>query len=123
MGDKGGRPRKYKTVEAFDDAVDVYVALCRADDTPVTWTGLALALGFSSREAIDEYQNYDGFSDSVKRAKLIVQNAYEMRLAGNSPTGAIFALKNFGWRDNQSLDLTTNGKDLKPTVIQLVALE
>lgn len=100
---KGGRPRKYKTVEAFDDAVNVYVALCKADNAPITWTGLALALGFATREAIDEYLNYDGFSDSVKRAKLIVQNAYEMRLAGPTPTGAIFALKNFGWHDKQEV--------------------
>lgn len=65
---------------------------------------MALALGFTSRGALDEYAHYDGFSHSVKRAKTYVELAYEKRLAGNAPTGAIFALKNMGWSDKQEIE-------------------
>lgn len=107
-----GRPRKYETPEAFDAAVDKYVSRCEFNQQPVTWTGMALALGFADRSGIDEYQKYEGFSYSVKRAKSFVALSYEQRLSGNAPTGAIFALKNMGWSDkldvNQSGDVTLN---------------
>ena len=31
---------------------------------------------------------------------------YEKALQGRSPTGAIFALKNFGWTDKQDVELS-----------------
>ncbi len=116
--DKGGRPRKYKTPEELNDKVDEYVAVCKAEEEPITWTGMALHLGFYGRQEMDNYQNYDGFSDTVKRAKAIVQNAYEKRLAGNSPTGAIFALKNMGWSDKHETAIT--GGDGGPLQVQEV---
>ena len=100
----GGRPRKYKTPEEFSARVDEYVQHCTDNDEPITWTGVALFLGFSSRQSIDEYLNYDGFSYPVKRAKLIVENSYEKRLSGNACTGAIFALKNMEWSDRQEVE-------------------
>ena len=96
---QGGRPRTYSTPEEFDSKVDEYVNDCTDKEEPLTWTGLALYLGFSSRKSIDEYQKYDGFSHSVKRAKLLIENSYEKRLYSTCVTGPIFALKNFGWRD------------------------
>lgn len=104
----GGRPRKYKTPEEFDEAVEAYVKFCKENpkEEIITWTGLALHLGFSSRQSIDEYGNYPGFSDSVRRAKLIVENAYEKRVNGNNATGPIFVLKNMGWADRQEVHTT-----------------
>ncbi len=110
---KGGRPRIYDTPQEFDAKVEDYQEYCKENKEPVTWTGLALFLGFSSRQSIDEYLKYDGFSDSVKRAKTFVEWSYEKRLAGdNSPTGAIFALKNFGWKDKTETDITSGGQKL-----------
>jgi len=109
-----GRPRLYESPEDFDAMVRMYQAHCLAEKEPVTWTGLALFLGFSSRQAIDEYQKYEGFSDSVKKAKTFVEYEYEKRLAGNSPTGAIFALKNFGWADRQELAHTSPDGSMTP---------
>jgi hypothetical protein len=97
-----GRPRLFETPEQFDAKVEEYQTFCEVKEYPVTWTGLALYLGFSSRQSIDEYLNYDGFSDSVKRAKAFVEWHYEMKLHGSSPTGSIFALKNFGWSDKSA---------------------
>lgn len=101
-----GRPRIIETPDEFDRLVDEYVAKCETDDEPVTFTGMALHLGFSARSSFYEYQNYDGFSDSVKRARAMVEMEYEKRLSGNSPTGAIFALKNHGWSDKQQHELS-----------------
>jgi len=98
----GGRPRKISDSSEFDRLTDEYIERCRENSAPITWTGLALYLGFSSRQAIDEYASYEGFSDSVKRAKLLVENAYETRLYTSSPAGPIFALKNMGWSDKLS---------------------
>ena len=109
-----GRPRLYQSPEDFDTKVVEYHEYCKEVGEPVTWTGLALYLGFSSRQSIDEYQKYEGFSDSVKRAKSLVEWHYEMRLCGSSPTGAIFALKNFGWVDKQEVDHRSGDGSMTP---------
>lgn len=110
-----GRPRKYDSPEQFNKVVDQYLDWVVDEGKHITWTGMALYMGFSSRQSIDEYQKYDGFSDSVKRAKAIVEQAYEDGLvSGGIPAaGAIFALKNFNWRDKQELDVT-NRDDVTP---------
>lgn len=102
-----GRPRLFETPEQFETKVYEYQKHCKDTDEPVTWTGLALFLGFSSRQSIDEYANYEGFSDSVKKAKTFVEYHYELRLNGDRPTGAIFALKNMGWADKTEVHQTT----------------
>lgn len=95
----GGRPRKISSPEEFDKKVDDYVQDCQVAEKPLTLTGLILALGLSSRQSLDEYLAYEGFPDSVKRAKLLIENQYEQGLHSCASTGSIFALKNFGWRD------------------------
>lgn len=107
-----GRPRKIESPERMDELVSEYESKCFADEKAVTLTGLIRHLGLSSRQSLDEYSKYEGFSDSVKRAKLLVEQSYEERLSGNAPTGAIFALKNMGWRDKQDHEVT--GKDGGP---------
>jgi len=99
-----GRPRIISSPEEFDELVDSYVAEKTSEEKPLTLTGMILALGLSSRQSLDEYLARDEFSDSVKRAKLIIENQYEERLAGNNAAGPIFALKNFGWKDKQEID-------------------
>lgn len=99
-----GRPRKFSTPEEFDALVDLYILSCQDPEKPkaITLTGMVLALGFSSKDTLYEYQKIPEFTDSVKRARLLVEQEYENRLilAGN-PSAHIFALKNFGWTDKQ----------------------
>lgn len=109
------RPRHYKSPEEFDAMVDKYVAERAALEKPMSWTGLALYLGFCSRAAIDEYQDYEGFSYSVKRAKTLIENFYEEKLMDGGGAGAIFALKNFKWRDKFEEDIN---RQLPPIIIQ-----
>lgn len=102
--DVGGRPRLFDTPEKFESKVYEYQQHCVESKEPVTWTGLALFMGFSSRQSINEYKGYSGFSDAVKKAQTFVEYHYELRLNGERPTGAIFALKNMGWSDKQEIE-------------------
>ena len=94
----GGRPRKYQTVEELQKAIDFYFNT----DDHYTVTGLALSLGFTSRQALIVNEGYSPeFFDALKTAKLKVENFYEKHLTANNATGSIFALKNFRWQDKQ----------------------
>ena len=104
----GGRPRKIESPEEMDRLVDEYVGECIGDEKPITLLGMILHLGLNSRQSLDEYMSYDGFSDSVKRAKAIVEHEYEIRLIEGGGAGAIFALKNFGWKDKQEIEHTVD---------------
>ena len=111
-----GRPLKFETPEDLQAAINKYFASCCDAEgkfiKPVTITGLALALD-TSRETLCEYGERPEFVDTVKRAKLRVEQFAEEQLyLLKNATGAIFALKNFGWKDSQSRELT--GKDGGP---------
>jgi len=104
----GGRPLKFKTVEELQAKIDSYFK-DRVDESgtaikPVTITGLALHLD-TSRETLMDYQERDEFSDAIKRAKLRIENYYEENLMTGKPTGPIFALKNFGWKDHSTVHI------------------
>lgn len=98
------RRRIIKNAKQFNQRAEAYFAECEANGSPILLTGLILALGLSSRQSLDRYADIEEFSDPVKRAKLRVEQEYERRLLSTSPTGAIFALKNFGWRDQQNVE-------------------
>ncbi len=97
----GGRPPKWTDPIAFDKEVEAYFV---PENVPHTWTGLALHLGFSSRDSLNDYKKKDGFSDPIKKALLRIEKNYENGLFGKNPAGSIFALKNFGWRDKQEVE-------------------
>ena len=95
-----GRPRTLNSPEEMNALINSYVEQQIEDNQPLLLTGMILHLGLSSRESFDEYKKYSPeYSDSVKRAKLLIESGYERRLHGTTPTGSIFALKNFGWFD------------------------
>ena len=95
-----GRPPMWDNAEAFAEAVDKYFD---GNESP-TWTGLALHLGFESRKSLHDYSLKPEFSYSVKKALLRIENEYEKNISSKNPTGAIFALKNFGWKDKQEIE-------------------
>jgi hypothetical protein len=101
----GGRPRIIETPEELDIRVAAYLEQRSRDKEPVTLTGLILTLGLSSRESFERYGERPEFSDAVKRARLAVEADYERRLDRDRPTGSIFALKNMGWSDQQTLNV------------------
>ncbi len=99
-----GRPRIIESPEEFKRLLGLYLEECKEKSHKPTLTGMIFALGLSSRQSLDEYLNYDGFEDCVKRAKLLIESEYEQRLYATGSTGAIFALKNFGWKDEQGIN-------------------
>ena len=102
-----GRPRIIETPEEFDALLEAYLERVLDPETyePITLTGLVLSLGFSSKQSLYEYGQRDGFTDSVKRARLVVEHSYELNLRGQNAAGVIFALKNMDWSDKQQLDI------------------
>lgn len=104
LGNNGGRPRKYETPQELESRITEYFETIDPDKGNYpTVTGLALFLGFSSREGLQEYKTRDEFSDIMKRALMVVESHYENRLNSGAPTGAIFALKNMNWKDTTDL--------------------
>lgn len=133
-----GRPPKYKSVAEIEKMIDKYFIECQGEfirdkdgniltdkhgnlvkygEKPPTVTGLALALGFNSRQALLNYQGRKEFNDTITRAKAYVERYAEERLFDkDGANGAKFSLANNfdGWKEKQSIeadvknDLTIN---------------
>lgn len=124
-GASRGAPRKYKSVKAMEKAIDAYFESCegeplmdangnpvrdkngvpiRINTHPPTVTGLALALGFTGRQALIDYQGRPEFTDTVTRAKARCEAYAEERLYDrDGANGAKFSLGcNFGWNAGES---------------------
>lgn len=128
-----GRPRIWSSPEDMQRAVDRYLIACKGhpltdrdgdvitdkygipviiDSEPLTITGLALALGFRSRQSLLNYAameiaGEDGeaerpYLDTIARAKAEVERYAEVRLYDkDGVTGAKFNLANnfAGWKE------------------------
>ncbi len=128
---KTGCPPKYATVEEMQTVIDQYFEDCKGkpiigDDgmpildkfgqpfiihqRPPTVTGLALALGFTSRQALLNYQAKAAFVDTVTRAKARCEEYAESRLYDrDGANGAKFSLGcNFGWREVTETKISTD---------------
>jgi hypothetical protein len=68
-----------------------------------TITGLCFYLGFESRQSFYDLEKRPQFSYTIKKARLLIEREYEEQLQAGNPTGAIFALKNFDWKDKQEV--------------------
>lgn len=125
---KVGRPPMYNTAKEMQKAIDQYFKDCNGkiatlDDgevlrdkygipimievRPPTITGLALALGFNSRQALLNYQEKDEFHDTITRAKAKVEQYAEERLFDkDGANGAKFSLANnfTGWKEKKEIE-------------------
>jgi hypothetical protein len=114
-----GRPPKFDSVEALQEAINDYflngitkrkVVVGKGENKRVeeievpTITGLIYYVGFESRSSFYELEKRDEFSYTVKRARLFIEKEYEEQLSVGNTIGAIFALKNFGWIDKQEVN-------------------
>ena len=114
-----GRPRKYKSVEEMQKAIDNYFMQCDTEELPYTVAGLALALGFEDRCSLLDYMQYTDeddikFCHTIKRAKTKIESnvVQNMLLGKYNPTGSIFSLKNnFNYKDKQEVE-TSGGQTL-----------
>ena len=110
------KARNFTNVDEFDLAVDEFFEYCYSTfgtkgviSKWPTLHGLFLWLGFYDQRSWEKFlQSEEGakYEDSMARARAMVADCYEQRLHGTQPTGAIFALKNMGWADNQRRELS-----------------
>ena len=131
---KIGRPPVFKSKEEMQKKIDEYFNECEGkpliDDEgeiikdkygepvmkgkkPLTITGLALALGFNSRQSLLNYQEKDEFMDTIMRAKAKVEQYAEERLYDkDGANGAKFSLANNfdGWREKQQIEADVNSE-------------
>lgn len=104
-----GRPLKFQSVEELEDKINEYFSVTPFEEHTIT--GLALHLD-TTRELLCDYELKDEFSDTIRRSKMMIENAYEKRLIKRGNAGDIFALKNFGWKDKTEQDITSAGKPI-----------
>jgi len=97
---KVGRPRKYETVRALTMAINKYLANTEAPNK----AGLAFALGFVAKDALNYYRELPEFSDLVNMTFLYIEQFWTERLLYPQSTGATFWLKNnAGYVDKQEI--------------------
>ena len=116
---KVGRAPKYKTPEELQRKINEYfekgIAVRKVivgpannrtvEEIPIpTICGLVLYLGFCDRQSFYDLEKLPDFSYTIKKARLSIEEIYEALLHGSTPTGAIFALKNFDWKDKQDIE-------------------
>lgn len=125
---KVGRPPMYNSAEEIQAKIDEYFESCKGEILynsegeplmdkngnvirvgvrPLTITGLALALGFTSRRALLNYQDKDEFVHTITRAKAKVEQYAEERLFDkDGANGAKFSLANNfeGWKEKREID-------------------
>ena len=123
-----GKPPRYKNAEEIQGLIDEYFKECegipytdengqplttekgaivyKTPPKPPTVTGLALALGFTTRQALLNYQGKEQFVDTISRAKTVIEEYAERRLFDRDGcNGAKFSLANNfkGWSEKQEI--------------------
>lgn len=116
-----GRPPIFENSQELIDAIDDYfkngvklrqVVVGKAPKQQVlnipvpTITGLCYHIGFESRQSFYDYEEKPEFSYTVKRARLFIEKEYEEQLSIGNTVGAIFALKNMGWKDKTETEFS-----------------
>lgn len=117
-----GRPRLFTDAETFAQAASDYFVQCAETGKMPTLAGLSLSMGFDDRESFSNYANYgEEYSRTVKRARLMIEDDRNQRLANPACTGVIFDLKNnHGWKDKTEQELTgANGGPVRVDVNSL----
>lgn len=136
MSNPYGNKPKYTSVDQIVGLIDQYFKDCEGEPLtdengatvydkngypiilnrrPPTVTGLALALGFSCRLSLLNYQGKAEFRDVITRAKSRVEQYTEERLFDKDGSGgARFSLQNNfkGWREEQTTDADGNQKEV-----------
>lgn len=127
-----GRPPRYESVGEMKELIEAYFKECdgvpyRDEDgnvltdkygnpiftkqRPYTITGLALALGFTTRQGLLNYEGKEEFVDTIKEAKAKVEQYAEERLYDrDGVNGAKFSLANNfkNWSEKQQIEASVD---------------
>ncbi len=108
---KAGQPRAYNNGEELLQVVEDYFFDCEEKRRMPTKAGMALRLRIH-RDTLNSYEKQEIYSDGIKTAYLMLEDAWNQRLASANATGAIFYHKNlFGYMD--AFDHTSGGKPIQ----------
>lgn len=101
------REARFDDAESLEAAVDAYFRDCEVHGKKATVPGLALALGFASKQSLYDYRDLDDHrSYPIKRALLRLESQRNEQ-ALELPAGVIFDLKNHhGWKDKTETELS-----------------
>lgn len=110
-----GRPPMFTDPKEMQDLISKFFL---EESKHITISGLAYYLGFESRQSFYDYEKNPDFSYTIKRARLFIENEYEKLLLSGNVTGAIFALKNFGWSDKQEIE-HSGGVEVKSITVKV----
>ena len=138
-----GRPPRFRTKEEIQEKIDAYFKECEGEvlkdkdgnpmlnkwgnpiifrQRPPTVTGLALALGFTTRLSLINYQGKKEFMNTITRAKTQIEEYTEQRLFDkDGSNGAQFSLRNnfSGWNEHSKSEL--DEKEQKARIEQIHA--
>ena len=123
----GGRPFKFTDPIDLQNRLEIYFNNVNQEDWTIT--GLALSLDCDRDTLLNYETNKNNQSEGVpedvirliKKAKMLVHNAYELDLRKKGRSGDIFALKNFGWKDRQETAMTDpDGNSIQPVYVQFL---
>lgn len=105
-----GREKRYTNEADLKRDILAYFDYCEQNERALTMTGLAIALGFRTRQALCNYEREPGYEfafDVIQYAKLKIEEDTEQRLhdpKNYNISGAIFSLKNnWGWVDKSEV--------------------
>lgn len=131
-----GRPAMFRTPEEMQAKIDEYFARCKPSflmidgepaldnngnpvvkENPPTVVGLALFLGFESRQSLYAYAKKPDFSYIIKTAVSRMEEYAERALFEKAkPTGSIFWLKNHGWTAEENRTVAVSQKSASSLV-------
>ena|SRR3990167_2774981 len=107
-----GRPPKFKNEAELQAKLIEYFAECDTKKWMPNKAGLCVFLGIL-RERYSELRKK--YPHTIKGCDNLIEQTWVQRLGGNSPTGAIFYLKNAfkeHYKDRHENDITTGGKPI-----------
>jgi len=88
----------YKTPDEIQVKIDEYFS--RAEEDVYTMIGLALYLGFHTRQSLIDYEKKEEFIVPIGRARMRVEEFNAISLHKGNVAGAKFTLiNNFGWKE------------------------
>lgn len=120
-----GTQKRFTNANDLQAAIVRYFEFCHNEEQHLTMTGLAIALGFRSRQALVNYEKEEGYEfahDIITYAKMRIEEYTEQKLhdTRSNVAGAIFSLKNNwpGWADKSEIKmdqrtLTFNGFEIE----------
>lgn len=119
-----GTQKRFTNADDLQAAIVRYFEFCHNEEKHLTMTGLAIALGFRSRQALVNYEKEEGYEfahDIITYAKMRIEEYTEQKLHDKQANiiGAIFSLKNnWGWADKSEIKmdqrtLTFNGFEIE----------